>query len=157
MGRIRFGRGLLSRLGICIGRAKWTVQYQLVSTSTLGISEKNTVLHYAAMTNQETMMLMLIRSGCAMNPQNQAGNKPLHFATSNGSESVIAMLLRNGAKPDIANQEGRLPYNENDLGIKPSIRRLFSHSRSMIASRRSSAVSSQSTSPGVLLSILLTT
>jgi ankyrin repeat protein len=70
---------------------------------------KQTPLHYAAIYDNPTILLALIKAGANVNARDQYGETPLHYAAGSASVDIIQALINNGADMDVCDKDGRTP------------------------------------------------
>jgi ankyrin repeat protein len=70
-----------------------------------------TLLHYAILSNNPSMVINVLRAGANPNTQNSAGQTPLFVATARNNIHIIRLLLAEGANPCIANLAGLVPLD----------------------------------------------
>ncbi|KAI9708018.1 MAG: Ankyrin-2 [Bogoriella megaspora] len=77
-----------------------------------------TALHIAAKIGDADMVLLLIRNGARINPDDDDGKTPLHYGVQSGSDAVVRALLDKGADIHAKDAQG---YTPRDLCITHSL------------------------------------
>ena len=72
---------------------------------------KNTLLHWAALGNEE-MVELLLEKGLATDSENTGNEQPLHIATTRRKADVAKVLLAHGADPNAGDMSGDTPLHE---------------------------------------------
>jgi len=79
-------------------------------TARPGVDEYGrTKLHYAAMKEDGSVVLDLIRDHLDVNQKDDDGRTPLHFAAQERNASVTQLLLDNKADPNVTDAHGNSP------------------------------------------------
>jgi hypothetical protein len=79
------------------GNINWTDPYGM------------TLLHYAAMKDNETMVRFLLQHGASVNASTKYGATPLIWACANIAAKVVPILLEYGANPNATDNNGAKP------------------------------------------------
>lgn len=66
-------------------------------------------LHYAALQNNASEVLEVLRAGADPNSTDKQGFTPLHLAAQEGAVDTLKLLLENGARVDAINIFGNTP------------------------------------------------
>jgi len=92
-----------------------------------------TVLHYAAISNQDDVARYLIKSGVDINAQNDRGMTPLHFAAKKGHLEVVRVLLEHHPFINAIDCAGKTPLSYAQEGRFRDIIDLLEKRRGKIA------------------------
>ncbi|HTM04117.1 MAG TPA: ankyrin repeat domain-containing protein [Vicinamibacterales bacterium] len=85
------------------------------------------LLHWAAITNRDTIIPLLANAGVPINALDDAGYTPLMYAATvdQGDQRTLKALLAAGANPGIKNDDGRTPLQQaRRLGHADAVRAL---------------------------------
>jgi ankyrin repeat protein len=85
------------------------------------------LLHWAAITNRDTIVPLLAKAGVPINALDDAGYTPLMYAATvdQGDQRTLKALLAAGANPRIKNDDGRTPLQQaRRLGHTDAVREL---------------------------------
>lgn len=63
--------------------------------------DRNTLLHYAAISGSTDLVSLLLERGAKLEARNSASLRPLHYAAEHGQLGVVNLLLAAGAKIDV--------------------------------------------------------
>ncbi len=86
-----------------------------------------TLLHIAALYNQEQVMSFLIDSGCLLDDVDYDGNTALHLAAMNDHPESCHILLSNGADDSILNQDMYAPIHIAAQGSNKVLQAILEH------------------------------
>uniref|UniRef100_A0A673G525 Caskin-2 n=1 Tax=Sinocyclocheilus rhinocerous TaxID=307959 RepID=A0A673G525_9TELE len=84
---------------------------RLLWTSRIAMVRSMRPLHYAAWQGKADSVLMLLRSGAAVNNASHDGQIPLHLAAQYGHYEVSEMLLQHQSNPCILNKAKKTPLD----------------------------------------------
>jgi len=68
-------------------------------------------LHYASLAGNASIVVELIKRGCTISLQNQAGETALHLACGSGHIQIVRKLLKHGADVNIEDNQKRKPVD----------------------------------------------
>lgn len=86
-----------------------TEAYLQIGTIDVVCSNGNTTVHTAAISDNDTMILWLIKNGADINICNEIGDSPLHCAALSQANNAIKILIEHGANVNIQNNLGETP------------------------------------------------
>lgn len=69
----------------------------------------NTLLHFAAASDNVPLIDSLIKSGVEIDAQNKLGQTPLHIAYKHGKLETSLLLIRYNADTNIRDNDGNIP------------------------------------------------
>lgn len=80
-------------------------------------NDGNTMLHFAAASDNVELVRDLLRGGADVNAQNNIGQTPLHIAFKHEKLEITLLLTQHGANPTIQDVNGNSPRDFDKSGI----------------------------------------